>query len=58
MGRNVFNIWRLMRSELALYSYTQENVVMTVLNQVSAYTEVMTRLDLLRARPAFRDLAV
>ena len=36
-----------MRSELALYSYTQENVVMTVLNQVSAYTEVMTRLDLL-----------
>ena len=77
VGRNVFNIWRLMRSELALYSYTLENVVKTVLNQrrphfshatltswwrltrtrhqvvehyigqLSAYTEVMTRLDLL-----------
>ena len=33
VGRNVFNIWRLMRSELALYSYTLENVVKTVLGQ-------------------------
>ena len=77
VGRIVFNIWRLMRSELALYSYTLDNVVRAVLNQrrphfshatltswwclartrhkvvehylgqLSAYTEVMARLDLL-----------
>ena len=78
VGRSVFNIWRLLRSELCLYSYTLENVVKTVLNQrrphfshatltswwtrsqktrvrvlehyigqLLAYTEVMTRLDLL-----------
>ena len=33
VGRNVFNIWRLLRAELALYSYTLESVVKTVLHQ-------------------------
>ena len=33
VGRNVFNIWRLLRAELALYSYTLENVAKVVLGE-------------------------
>ena len=77
VGRTVLNVWRLLRSELALYSYSLENVVRAVLGQrrpsydtktltcwwsdcqktrmmvvdfylgrLLAYTEVLTRLDL------------
>ena len=33
VGRTVFNIWRLMRAELTLYSYTLENVAKVVLGE-------------------------
>jgi len=33
VGRTVFNIWRLLRAELALYSYTLENVAKVVLGE-------------------------
>merc|ERR1719410_2720653 len=78
VGRTVLNVWRLLRSELALYSYSLESVVRAVLGQrrpsyhtstltdwwsqgqktrvivaefflerLLAYTEVLTRLELL-----------
>ena len=77
VGRTVLNVWRLLRAELALYSYSLENVVWAVLGKrrphydsdtltawwarnhkgretlveyymgrLFAYTEVLTRLDL------------
>ena len=33
VGRTVFNLWRLLRSELSLYSYTLENVARVVLGE-------------------------
>ena len=33
MCQTVFNLWRLLRSELSLYSYTLENVARVVLGE-------------------------
>ena len=40
VGRTVFNVWRMLRAELALYSYTLENIAKVVLGERRpAYTD-------------------
>lgn len=46
IGRHVFNVWRIMRGELNLLSYTFENITYHLLKQRSVSMDWCLRLKL------------